>query len=783
MTEETLFHLAREKTPGERPAFLDQACAGDAVLRRRIEALLQADAEPGALLDRPLLKVADEPQTLPPEGSPDLRPEAAQQAETLSHDEGAPPPAAPGTKVHYFGDYELLEEIARGGMGVVYKARQVSLKRTVALKMILAGQLASADAVQRFQREAEAAANLDHPNIVPIYEIGEQEGQHYFSMKLIDGTSLAPRIARFVRDPRSAASLLAKVARAVHDAHQHGILHRDLKPGNILLDAHDEPYVTDFGLARHVDGRSPQTRTGMIVGTPSYMAPEQARSEKSLTVTADVYGLGAILYELLTGRPPFRAETELDTILQVLDRDPPRPRTLNPHIDRDLETICLKCLEKDPRNRYGSALALSEDLERWRDGKTIQARPSGPAKKVFKWAKRQPALAILLIVLPAWYFNVRLQWAWLDWFFIGSLILLGLSRLLVFGAGGTAKFPTAPRDFALDALFPAALAALLVLCFYPVDLADRKTVANALLVCSLYAGWTVQWLWQRKQGGPLIMAVRRPAPVAIIIGSALILLGIGPLERLVNGSGQTGDPLVQACSSITELSGLVFLLLLLGTGIEIRKMGCVTYFRFVPWEAIDGYEWQATRSKDLLLLKLNVGKSAAPLQTTLHPAKKEKIDRILREHLPQSAHPRDADVTPMPDLTGWRERKPADRLQVPVFMLTFSGITQITAALPLMYLCMLAMMPDNSMHWNVITLCVVLLLSGGIMGVGVIVMAGAIKMRKLKSYRFCRFSSVLAMLPLGSGFVFGLPFGIWSLVVLRRADVRAAFALNDNLRN
>ena len=252
--------------------------------------------------------------------------------------------------VRYFGDYLLERELARGGMGVVYQARQVNLNRTVALKMILAGQLASVDEIKRFYLEAEAAANLDHPGIVPIFEVGQHDGQHYFSMKLIGGSSLAQRIASFVRDPKSAAALLAKVARAVHYAHQHGILHRDLKPGNILLDAHDEPYVTDFGLARHVDGRGAQTRTGMILGTPSYMAPEQARSEKSLTAAADVYGLGAILYELLTGRPPFRAETGLDTILQVLDRDPPSPRTVNPRIDVDLETtICLKCLEKKPR--------------------------------------------------------------------------------------------------------------------------------------------------------------------------------------------------------------------------------------------------------------------------------------------------------------------------------------------------------------------------------------------------------------------------------------------------
>jgi len=300
------------------------------------------------------------------------------------------------------GDYDLLEEIGRGGQGVVFRARQKSLNRAVALKVIGLGQWATKAHLKRFRLEAEAAASLEHPCIVPIYEVGEHGGACYFSMGLVEGGQLDAVAKREPMPIRHAAELIAKLARTVHYAHERGILHRDIKPGNILLDAKGEPHLTDFGLARLVETESTVTRTMEVLGTPSYMAPEQAVGNNArVTSATDVYGLGAVLYQLLTGHPPFAGGTTFETVRLVLDTEPRQPRLLNPKVDRDLATICLKCLEKDPPRRYSSALALAEDLERWLKHEPIQARRTGIFTRGRKWVRRNPAIAALIASLAA----------------------------------------------------------------------------------------------------------------------------------------------------------------------------------------------------------------------------------------------------------------------------------------------------------------------------------------------------------------------------------------------
>ena len=296
-------------------------------------------------------------------------------------------------------------------MGVVFEARQVSLNRPVAIKMIRAGLLAGEADLQRFRIEAEAVAHLDHPRIVPIYGVWEDHDCHYFSMKLIPGGSLAIRLPEYPADPRAAAQLVAEVARAIQHAHDRGILHRDLKPSNILIDEEGRPHVTDFGLAKRSGDESNLTQSGAIVGTPSYMAPEQASGGKvPVTAVTDVYGLGAVLYALLTGRPPFVGDTILETIEQVRGRPPASPSRLNPRVGRDLETICLRCLEKDPWRRYASADALADDLRRWLGGKPIAARPVGVASRAWMWSRRNPIVTGLLAALIVFAVEATRQW-------------------------------------------------------------------------------------------------------------------------------------------------------------------------------------------------------------------------------------------------------------------------------------------------------------------------------------------------------------------------------------
>ena len=312
-----------------------------------------------------------------------------------------------------FGQYELLDEIGRGGMGVVYMARQSGLDRTVAIKMILAGHMASREHVRRFQAEAKATAQLRHPNIVHIHEVGQIHGQDYFAMELVEGESLAQRLAREPVDIETAVRLLGSVARAVDHLHGQGIVHRDLKPSNILLDEDGQPMVSDFGLAKMFSAGSEMTASGVITGTPSYMAPEQAAGHNSeVGPAADIYSLGAILYEMLTGRPPFHCENPLDTLMEVLSREPIPLRRLSPRISRSLELICLKCLAKSPKDRYETAGALAEDLDRFARGEALLARPPSIGQKLWSWTRRQPALVLRLAVLAVFYLVANVNFIW-----------------------------------------------------------------------------------------------------------------------------------------------------------------------------------------------------------------------------------------------------------------------------------------------------------------------------------------------------------------------------------
>src|SRR5215475_4233431 len=394
---------------GEPYGVQEGACANSTMIRviricRKCGAKIFSDA-PEALCARCVLKSALGVFTGVPVaggGDPDRVDEPASDETAAAAAGYNKKTARAANLLGELGDYELLEEVGRGGQGVVFRARQKSLNRLVALKVIGLGQWATQAHLERFQREAEAAASLDHPCIVPIYEVGERDGQCYFSMKFVEGGQLDEVVKQTPLSIHQAAELIAKVARTVQYAHEHGILHRDIKPGNILLDGKGEPHLTDFGLARLVESESSVTQTLDVLGTPSYMAPEQAVGNNvAISSATDVYGLGAVLYQLLTGQPPFAGGATYETIKLLLDTEPRQPRLLNPKIDRDLSTICLKCLEKDPKRRYSSAFALAEDLERWLKHEPIQARHTGVFARGRKWVRRNPSIAVMAALLLA----------------------------------------------------------------------------------------------------------------------------------------------------------------------------------------------------------------------------------------------------------------------------------------------------------------------------------------------------------------------------------------------
>lgn len=398
-----------------RQDFVERACHGDVGLLAEVEGLLHAYQTAGSFMEEPIAHVGNQSDgsteddlgtkhtvvlsdgtkaaegviaAKQPEGTADSDVTLALKNLNLGLPIGSKLPRR-------FGAYELLEEIAQGGMGVVFKARQISLERIVAVKMILAGQFAGQEEIKRFQIEAEAAGKLDHPGIVPVFDVGCHDGQHYFSMAYVEGQSLSARIKAGPLSPREAAVMTSKLAVAIQAAHDSGIVHRDLKPGNVLLDKKGDPRITDFGLAKRVEGDSELTTTGMVLGTPSFMPPEQAAG-KEIDSAADIYSLGAMLYAMVTGHAPFEGGSQLDTLINVLQDEPVRLREIDKSIPRDLEVICLKCLEKKKQDRYLNGTELSADLHRFLDGEPIRAK-NDVRRLLSRWTIREPVLAAHII--------------------------------------------------------------------------------------------------------------------------------------------------------------------------------------------------------------------------------------------------------------------------------------------------------------------------------------------------------------------------------------------------
>jgi serine/threonine protein kinase len=401
---EELFHRAVALPSVERADFLTTACAGDAALRAAVDELLRHDGGSDTFLVSPVAGAAQQ-----------HRQDVPTMLDVQNAIAPGPPPCLPTLP-----GYEFLEELGRGGMGVVYKARQTGLNRLVAVKMLLPDRGVTPEQLARFRIEAEALARLNHPNIVAIHDVGEHAGRPYFVFEYVPGPSLAQILTGRPQDPLASAWLIEQVARAIQAVHERGIIHRDLKPGNVLLQSPSAsegtasnprwrsgsehspltPKITDFGLAKHQSDDRKLTKTGMTLGTPCYMAPEQAMDTGDAVGPAtDIYALGSILYEMLTGRPPFDAETPLATVMRLLHYEPLSPANLRPSLPRDLVTICLKCLEKSPRRRYASAGELADDLERFRTGRPIHARPVNAVERAYRWCRRRPLVTGLLALL------------------------------------------------------------------------------------------------------------------------------------------------------------------------------------------------------------------------------------------------------------------------------------------------------------------------------------------------------------------------------------------------
>ena len=422
---EDIFHAALEiESAQQRSDFVEQMCCQDDQLRQQLEDLLESHRAATGFLEQ-------SPSIALPE-SEDQVFHAEDQGSAVSSQAGATVVQQLPCK---FGSYELIERVAEGGMGVVFKARQIGLERDVAIKMILSGQLAGEDEVQRFYIEAEAAGNLDHPGIVPVYDVGCCDGQHFFSMAFIEGESLVAQIESGNTAPREAAKLVKKIALAIQAAHEQDIIHRDLKPGNVLLDQRGEPRITDFGLAKRLSGGEDVTATGMVLGTPNYMSPEQA-SGAEIGPTSDVYSMGAILFALLTGHAPFEGGTQVETIIRVLHDQPVSPRQINKLVAKDLAIICLKCLEKDPSFRYQTAAEFADDIGRFLAGEPIRAK-NDLLRRVRKWTLQEPVLAAHLAATIFMLVTIVVNYCWLgesgnsDWQMMLKNIALLVSWALV----------------------------------------------------------------------------------------------------------------------------------------------------------------------------------------------------------------------------------------------------------------------------------------------------------------------------------------------------------------